>query len=616
MSECSKKKISFPVSVIFRYYWQSMRPYKWQVVLTFVTYGLATLTANVLSPLVFRKIIDIVSAGGADRAMLANDLWWWFGAFVAIMVVYQSLYRAGDFFILTAQSDTMKNLADQSFNDLHRHSYRFFSESFSGSLVAKSKRFVGNFETMYDSIIFSFWMTFVQVAGMLVSLFVLAPSIAWFLLLFVVTYVWFSWWVMRKKTPYDEQSAEEDSKLTAALSDVFSNILTVKTFSNEQKEKQSFAETSTRWERARRKSWNFQNLAITGQVVLLVILEIASVGIALHLWLQGSITSGTVVMIQWYMGFLFGALFQLNRVFGRFVRSLAEASEMIEIFETPTEVEDITEPRKLERVNGELALRDLTFQYADGTSAGGASNGAAEVRNVFENLSVTFKAGEKVGIVGTSGSGKSTLTKLLLRFLDPSSGAVTLDGTDIRELAQADVRRVIAYVPQEPALFHRSLRENIAYGRPDATLDEIVHAAKLAHAHEFIEKLSQGYETLVGERGVKLSGGERQRVAIARAILKDAPILILDEATSALDTVSEQYIQEALDILMQGRTTLVIAHRLSTVRKMDRILVFEDGVIVEEGTHDQLVTQGGTYAGFWNRQTSGFIDESDEDSEL
>jgi ATP-binding cassette subfamily B protein len=539
------------------------------------------------------RIIDIVSSSVSDRLISMNDLWWWFGAFVIVKFVYQALYRAGDFYIVTAQSETMKHLADQAFNDLQRHSYRFFSESFSGSLVAKAKRFVGNFEAMYDSIVFSFWMTLVQVAGMLVSLFVFAPSIAWFFFLFVVMYVWFSWWVMRMKTPYDEQSAEEDSQLTAKLSDVLSNILTVKTFSNEQKEKEAFAETSTLWEWARRKSWNFQNLAIAGQTILLGILEVASVGIALHLWLKGSITSGTVVMIQWYMAALFGSLFQLNRVFGKFIRSLAEASEMIEIFETPTEVEDAIAPKQLERVRGELALENLTFKYADGA-------------NVFEHLSVQFRAGEKVGIVGSSGAGKSTLTKLLLRFLDPNDGAVTIDGVDIRELAQSDVRRMIAYVPQEPALFHRSLRENIAYGKPEASMDEVIAAAKLAHAHEFIEKLSQGYETLVGERGVKLSGGERQRVAIARAILKDAPILILDEATSALDTVSEQYIQEALDTLMQGRTTLVIAHRLSTVRKMDRILVFAEGQVVEEGTHDQLVTKNGVYAGFWNRQTSGF----------
>ena len=214
-----------------------------------------------------------------------------------------------------------------------------------------------------------------------------------------------------------------------------------------------------------------------------------------------------------------------------------------------------------------------------------------------------------MGLVGHSGAGKTTITKILLRFADVSHGVVSIDGQDIRSMRQDDLRRTISYVPQEPLLFHRTLKENIAYGKPDASDDEITAVAKKAHAHEFIKKLPKGYDTLVGERGIKLSGGERQRVAIARAMLKDAPILILDEATSSLDSISEKHIQEALGELMKGRTTIVIAHRLSTIQKMDRILVVENGHIVEEGTHQELVLSDGVYGAFWKQQAGGFIGE-------
>lgn len=319
------------------------------------------------------------------------------------------------------------------------------------------------------------------------------------------------------------------------------------------------------------------------------------------MWLSGVISAGTVVLIQIYIGNIFEAFFLLSRVFSKMTGSLAYADEMIEVFDATPDILDPETPETDRIRDGRIEFRDVSFKYSDG-------------ENVFSNFSLAIQDGEKVGLVGPSGAGKTTVTKLLLRFVDPQSGKICIDGQDIRSIRQDDLRKHIAYVPQEPLLFHRSIRENIAYGKADAADEDVIAAAKKAEAHEFIARLPKGYDTLVGERGVKLSGGERQRVAIARAILKDAEILVLDEATSSLDSESEHAIQEALDDLMNGKTAVVIAHRLSTIRKLDRIVVLNrDGKIEEEGKHDELLARNGLYASLWNRQTGGFLEEGPEE---
>jgi ATP-binding cassette subfamily B protein len=291
----------------------------------------------------------------------------------------------------------------------------------------------------------------------------------------------------------------------------------------------------------------------------------------------------------------------INSMMQRMNRAVGDAAEMTRILDEPRLVEDAPDAPDLVVTSGAVDFERLTFRYED----------AAEGDYVFDGLTLHVPAGQRVGLVGRSGSGKTTLTKLLLRLSDVQGGRVLVDGQDVSACAQQSLRRQIAYVPQEALLFHRSIRENIAYGCPDATDEEVRRAAELANALEFIDRLPAGLDTMVGERGVKLSGGQRQRVAISRAILADCPILVLDEATSALDSESEALVQGALENLMRGRTSIVVAHRLSTVAALDRIVVLEGGAVVEDGTHAELSQAGGTYETLWDRQSGAFLETED-----
>jgi ABC-type multidrug transport system fused ATPase/permease subunit len=316
---------------------------------------------------------------------------------------------------------------------------------------------------------------------------------------------------------------------------------------------------------------------------------------ALRYWQQGLLAVGDFVLIQVYLFGTFERLISINRELRRFYDMFADAGEMVEILETPHEVRDIQGARVLEVAAGAVAFQDVTFRFDAGNA-------------ILEKFNLAIRPGEKVALAGPSGAGKSTVTKLLLRLYDVQEGAIRIDGENIAEVSQDSLRDAVAFVPQEPILFHRTLMENIRYGRRDASDEAVVEAARKAHCHEFISALPAGYNTYVGERGIKLSGGERQRVAIARAILKDAPILVLDEATSNLDSESEALIRDALEILMQGKTVVVIAHRLSTIMKMDRIVVIERGRVVAQGTHQELIQREGLYQKLWSIQAGGFLD--------
>jgi ATP-binding cassette subfamily B protein len=398
--------------------------------------------------------------------------------------------------------------------------------------------------------------------------------------------------------PLNRAEAARQSDQTALLADAITNVNTITTFASEKQEFKRFEKATDEKYNASLNLFRYamktevMSHSMTASINMIAL----TVGILAVTTYHAKVS--VLVLAIAYTSAITERLWQFGRTVRNINKALGDAAEMTEILQLEPEIKDPTEPKKLIIKEGSIDFENVKFSYAENKS-----------RAVFPDLSLHVPGGQKFGLVGHSGGGKTTITKLVLRFMDIQGGKITIDGTDIRDVTQHDLRSQISYVPQEPLLFHRSIAENIGYGKPGATEAEIIRAAKLAHAHEFIKDLPHGYDTMVGERGVKLSGGQRQRVAIARAMLKDAPILVLDEATSALDSESEKLIQDALWKLMQGRTAIVIAHRLSTVQHMDQIVVLEQGKIVEQGSHKELLEQNGVYAGLWNHQSGGFLEE-------
>ncbi|OGI95705.1 hypothetical protein A2917_00065 [Candidatus Nomurabacteria bacterium RIFCSPLOWO2_01_FULL_42_17] len=583
------------VRKLFRHIWPKIMEYKWSFYLTFAFYGLRVFLISVLKAFYFKKIIDLISSPDLTRVALAHELYYLVFINILIIIGDYACSRFGAWTIVYSQSNIMRELSNYSFKKIINNSYHFFSNRFVGSLVTKSRRFIRAFEVMYDTSVYSFWSTFIILLGVFVILFVQAPKIALIFFIWVLFYLTLVSLFVKKRMRYDFNKAEADSRVGGRLADVFTNIFALKVFSAREREQNSFGEVTQNEQKHRNKSWYFGNLQDGVQAALMVIVQAFILYLTIKLWISGDMSTGTVVLIQTYMIIVFDKLWDLGKATTKFMEAAADMKEVIDIFEIQPDILDSKNPEISRMKTGDIEFKDISFIYDSG-------------QKVFNNFNLKIKAGEKIGLVGHSGAGKSTITKLLLRFVDVSGGGIEIDGQDIRAVLQDDLRKTISYVPQEPMLFHRSIAENIAYGKPEATQEEIIEAAKKAHAHEFISALQNGYDTLVGERGVKLSGGERQRVAIARVMMTHTPILILDEATSSLDSISESYIQDAFGELMKGRTTIVIAHRLSTIQKMDRIIVLDKGKIVEEGTHTELLGKSGVYADLWSHQTGGFLE--------
>ncbi len=542
-------------------------------------------------PFLFKALFNLLAAGqtGAVPAMLII-VWQIF----FIGLGSWAAWRLSGWFLSKYEARVMSDLLNTCFAYMQQHSYTFFSNNFAGSLVRKINRYSRTFEDLADILFQNLSQTTLQIGIIIIVMFFYFPPLAWIILLWSAVYVYFNYRFAIWKIKYDVARAAQDTKVSGRLADSITNNINLKLFNGFDKEYQEYKDMTGELFRLRRLGWNLGTVSETVQGFLVVILEFAVMYGAVLLWKQRKLTVGDFALLQAYLLQIFQQLWNFGRFVRRIYESLADANEMTEILETPHEILDAPGAANLKIEKGKIELRDVNFSYEGNTP-------------VLENLNLTIAPGERVALIGPSGGGKSTIVKLLLRFSEIQGGKILIDGQNIAKVTQNSLRGNIALVPQEPILFHRSLLENIRYGKSDAGEQEVIAAAKLAHADEFISKFPQGYQTLVGERGIKLSGGERQRVAIARAILKNAPILVLDEATSSLDSESERYIQDALKNLMKDKTVIVIAHRLSTIMQMDRIIVLENGKITEAGKHQELLKiEQGTYQKLWQIQAGGF----------
>jgi ATP-binding cassette subfamily B protein len=492
----------------------------------------------------------------------------------------------------------MRDLYIQGLGELHKKDIGFFHNNFAGSLTKKTIGYARNFEGFFDTLTFNIAA---QVLPLFFVSFVLWRFSPW-LVAALLGMLAFAFAIIvplsrRRKKLVDAREAASN-RMAGHIADVIGNMDAVQAFAHHDHEQRRHIENVNEYMTKALKSWDYHTLKVDMSISpLYVLTNVLGLGIALLLSDEAKTISIVFVTFS-YFSLATRILWEFNRTYRNIENALAEAAQFTDLLLVPSAIQETPDANKLTVERGEVEFKDVTFAYRkDGKHP------------LFTGLNLHIKPGEKIALVGHSGGGKSTITKLLLRFVDVTDGELLVDGQNIAGVKIADLRTHIAYVPQEPVMFHRTIRENIRYGQLKASDADVIDAAKKANAHEFIIKLPDGYDTMVGERGVKLSGGQRQRVAIARAIIKDAPLLVLDEATSALDSESEKLIQAALRELMENRTAIVIAHRLSTIQKMDRIIVLEEGAITEEGTHTELLERKGTYAKLWAHQSGGFIEE-------
>ncbi len=554
-----------------------------------------------LIPIFYKHFFDIVSHTTTVRdatvvALLGHYIFLVLAANAVVWILFRVALLIHDL----VQPTIITNLIESSFAYLIDHSFGFFSNSFIGSLVKRITRLSRAYEVFMERVLWNLLPLGVRIIATITVLFFFNKIIAVILVVWTFAFLILNYAFSLWKLKYDVQRSAVDSEMTASLADGLTNHSSVHLFTGLLFERGRLHEVAKRYRHLRHITWSMASGMEALQSALMIIVEFALFYYGIRLWQKGIITVGDFALIQAYLIGLLIRLWDFGRTVRDLYESFADAREMAEILYTPHEITDVPAAKPLAVKNAAIEFQKVVFNYH-------------QTRAIIKDLDLRIRAGEKVALIGPSGAGKTTFIKLLFRLYDVDGGKILIDGHNIQKVTQESLRAAMSLVPQDPVLFHRSLFDNIAYGKRGTTTEEVYRASKLAHCDEFIQQFSQTYDTLVGERGVKLSGGERQRIAIARAILKNAPILVLDEATSSLDSESERLIQDALEHLMKDKTVLVIAHRLSTIQKMDRIIVLENGRVLEEGTHDTLTkTEGSLYRRLWELQAGGFIGGEDE----
>lgn len=544
-------------------------------------------------PVITKKITDIMT----DFDGNFDAVYYYVGLLLIIMAISTIAYRITGIVASRWIPQIEAYAAQVSFDYLTGHSAQYFANRLSGKLQNKIFNISSAIDGIFPILFWNFVDLFMKLSVSAVLAFTVNVSIGCVFLFFVTISIIYSVIVSRKLSQLSREMTESGSEVRGVMVDIVGNILAVKQNVAIGRESQNVQEALETYRQKHTRSWNFFEKALFFNNVIIITMFGIIMLLSVYFWQQGIVSSGDIIMILLVMLSLYGDLQFLSMSFNRFMEQYGQLSEGLDEVFAPYEIAD--QENGCEDVDisrGEIVFDRVNFQYEDDDS-----------QSVFTNLSLTIPAGQKVGLVGESGAGKSTFVSLLLRFIEPENGSITIDGCDITKIKQDVLRGAIAYVPQDALLFHRSLEENITYSRPHATKEEINTASYRAYAKDFIEKLPDAYDTLVGERGVKLSGGQKQRVMIARAMLKTSPILVLDEATSALDSESEKFIQDALEDLMKDRTTIAIAHRLSTLKKMDRIVVFDNGRVIEDGTHEELFALKGKYYTLWQHQSGALV---------
>jgi len=594
--------------LVLKYFWQIMRRSKTSF-FTVIILTIMSSTLDVVIPLQYLKLWNVLTANNFTVVSVAQSII----IFVLLLnFIRWVMRRISGFALAYFEAETMAGLREQAFSYLIGHSHSFFANNFSGSLTQRINRYTRAFEKIIDRMMADGLPLVVRSLGTVIAIYSLLPKYAYILGVFCIIFLLTAFIYIRLKLKYDVITSEADSKTTGAFADSIGNHSSIQLFTGHEYEEERVGEIIQEQKKKTEFNWylweglgsieSFYSLGIEFIIFWVVIGD----------WKLGLITLPVIVLLQNYLIRLIENLWSFGSIVRAYYESFADAEEMVVILSTPYEIADkptqiigdikglnqsngLIARTSLSEVLGKIVFDDVTYIYENNNN------------KVLNNFSLTIPVGQKIAMVGSSGAGKTTFVRLLMRLFNLNAGKITIDGIDISGISQKNLREKISFVPQDPVLFHRTLLENIRYGRREATDEEVLTAAHLAHCDEFIDSLPKGYETYVGERGVKLSGGERQRVAIARAILKNAPILILDEATSSLDSHSESLIQDALHTLIKGKTTIVIAHRLSTVREMDRIIVLEKGKIIEDGIHEELIKKkGGLYKKLWDLQAGGF----------